>query len=313
MATNTTNYNLKKPAQDDFYNVDDFNDNADIIDTQLKTNADAIDTANTNIESANTAIETANTNIAAANTTIAAVKTTADAAFPASDFTGANVLTKLAADNSVLPVANGGTGAASTVPACDNLGVPKFRGNNTYSSFNSYAELPEGHYQVSYNGLKSDDPFTITGAKRVEVFVTSNGMNPPIKGYFVYGIDTGSVRGLMYVGFQAAGEDTVVWKEIINDSILAAQVQSLLTGGEISVIKSIQRGTISLSEVYSATATISSVDTSKSVISYLGNVIPQYVEQFARVELTNSTTITAYRSINSASNTVVGFEVVEYY
>lgn len=36
MATNTPNYNLKKPAPSDFYNIADFNGNADIIDAQLK-------------------------------------------------------------------------------------------------------------------------------------------------------------------------------------------------------------------------------------------------------------------------------------
>lgn len=38
--TYTTNYNLEKPGQDDFYNVDDFNRNADKIDTELKVAAD---------------------------------------------------------------------------------------------------------------------------------------------------------------------------------------------------------------------------------------------------------------------------------
>lgn len=36
MALYTPNYNLKKPAQSDFYNVDDFNGNADILDVKLK-------------------------------------------------------------------------------------------------------------------------------------------------------------------------------------------------------------------------------------------------------------------------------------
>lgn len=36
MATYTTNYNLKKPADSDFINVADFNDNFDTIDTELK-------------------------------------------------------------------------------------------------------------------------------------------------------------------------------------------------------------------------------------------------------------------------------------
>lgn len=36
MAEYTTNYSLKKPAQEDFYNVEDFNGNADIVDGALK-------------------------------------------------------------------------------------------------------------------------------------------------------------------------------------------------------------------------------------------------------------------------------------
>ncbi len=42
MSSKTMNYNLTKPAQSDFYNVDDFNDNADIIDTELKKNSDIL-------------------------------------------------------------------------------------------------------------------------------------------------------------------------------------------------------------------------------------------------------------------------------
>lgn len=37
MATYTTNYNLKKPAPEDFYDIADFNGNADIIDAVMKT------------------------------------------------------------------------------------------------------------------------------------------------------------------------------------------------------------------------------------------------------------------------------------
>lgn len=38
MATKTTNYNLTKPAQTDYYNVDVFNTNMDVIDKELKSN-----------------------------------------------------------------------------------------------------------------------------------------------------------------------------------------------------------------------------------------------------------------------------------
>lgn len=43
MAEYTQNYNLKKPAEEDFYNVKDFNDNADIVDEELKAVNDKVD------------------------------------------------------------------------------------------------------------------------------------------------------------------------------------------------------------------------------------------------------------------------------
>lgn len=43
MSTNTTNYGLTKPAQSDFYNVDDFNGNFDIIDEEIKKREMSID------------------------------------------------------------------------------------------------------------------------------------------------------------------------------------------------------------------------------------------------------------------------------
>ena len=42
MAEFTPNYELKKPDADDFYDVKDFNDNADIIDQALKSQDDAL-------------------------------------------------------------------------------------------------------------------------------------------------------------------------------------------------------------------------------------------------------------------------------
>ena len=41
MAEYTTNYDLVKPAQEDFYNVDDQNRNTDKIDAALKAHDDA--------------------------------------------------------------------------------------------------------------------------------------------------------------------------------------------------------------------------------------------------------------------------------
>ncbi len=39
----TKNYNLKKPAPEEVYNIGDFNSNADVIDRELKNLAKAID------------------------------------------------------------------------------------------------------------------------------------------------------------------------------------------------------------------------------------------------------------------------------
>ena len=102
MSTNTNNYKLIKPAQEDFYNVDDFNNNADIIDSQLK-----------------------------------AISDKAAAALPATSYTAEDILNKLKtvdgansgldADlfkgESFIPVANGGTGANTAEDALKNLGI----------------------------------------------------------------------------------------------------------------------------------------------------------------------------------------------
>lgn len=45
MPTYTTNYNLKKPTPEDYYNIADFNGNMDTIDSQLKAVSDKADSA----------------------------------------------------------------------------------------------------------------------------------------------------------------------------------------------------------------------------------------------------------------------------
>ena len=88
-------------------------------------------------------------------------------------------------------------------------------------------------------------------------------------------------------------------------------------------VKSVQRGTITVNiagsaTTYSNTATITAVDTSKSVLTLLGAAYPastNYGPATARVELTNSTTVTAYAGHNSGGvgNYIIGYQVVEFY
>ena len=72
MATNTTNYKLKKPATTDYVTIGDINDNMDKIDAQMKANADLIETKQDKLE--------AGPNITIINNTISAKDTTYDVA-----------------------------------------------------------------------------------------------------------------------------------------------------------------------------------------------------------------------------------------
>lgn len=84
--------------------------------------------------------------------------------------------------------------------------------------------------------------------------------------------------------------------------------------GASSPISSIQRGIVTIANAASATTTITAVDLTRSVIRFIGcnnGGINQY-DMIARLELTNSTTVTGYRFDTSANGTVVGFEVIEY-
>jgi len=82
-----------------------------------------------------------------------------------------------------------------------------------------------------------------------------------------------------------------------------------------SVIKSIQYGTVTLPADTSltATATISSVDTSKAALIFLGHSsgITGGHEQ-ARIILTNATTVTATRVAGNSNQVIVSFCVVEF-
>ena len=89
--------------------------------------------------------------------------------------------------------------------------------------------------------------------------------------------------------------------------------QSTLLGAGI---KSIQRGTISMTSggSTSGTATITSVGTTKTELRMLGasNDAVADTTAISRVVLTNSTTITATRSSTSGT-TVVSWELTEFY
>ena len=51
MATNTTNYNLVKPSENEYYDINISNSNLDIIDTEIKKINDKLDSVSTDAKS----------------------------------------------------------------------------------------------------------------------------------------------------------------------------------------------------------------------------------------------------------------------
>lgn len=80
-------------------------------------------------------------------------------------------------------------------------------------------------------------------------------------------------------------------------------------------VKSIQRGIIALGGIATATATISSVNTAKSELRYLGvkSNGGTAASVCANLTLTNSTTITANTNTASAGVLDVSWELTEFY
>jgi hypothetical protein len=137
-------------------------------------------------------------------------------------------------------------------------------------------------------------------------------------------------QGKQWVGvysISSNGNTWTDWKEVIIGN-LATLVRSLLTGGEISMIKSIQRGVVEISgtNAYN-TAIINTVNPSKSFVSALGNTNshgssyssdsnsstrPSLHE--VMLQLTDATTVTASRMGGKEGHDLrVSYEVVEFY
>lgn len=81
-------------------------------------------------------------------------------------------------------------------------------------------------------------------------------------------------------------------------------------------IKSIQRGTIALGATdTSKAATITAVNTGKSVLQHLGSTTNNDVNNsdFVAIELTSSTAITASRNASLASSASVNWQLIEWF
>lgn len=121
-----------------------------------------------------------------------------------------------------------------------------------------------------------------------------------------------------------SGGSYVIGDQVVSPAVLLPYVRRTNGGGVTDpsadatnwqpfaqTIKLIQRGVISVpSGSTTATATITAVDTSKSILSNLGRHID--ISRGGSLTLTNSTTITATCTTGS-SNTTISYQLVEYY
>lgn len=135
---------------------------------------------------------------------------------------------------------------------------------------------------------------------------------------------------IAYGGIKNAAADdykrTMFWDTLTNTTTVtftraAASASSRTYYGTViefktGVLKTVNRGSIVVSAVTSATATITAVTTAKTASFYLGQLSTNGSDgnedrEWARIDLTNTTTVTATKQ--TASNSVtVGYEVIEF-
>lgn len=94
-------------------------------------------------------------------------------------------------------------------------------------------------------------------------------------------------------------------------------IEAFLNGLNVSTVKSNQFGTITISPgSATGTATITSVDVTKTLLNWLGESDDQATlnpsKALARITLTNATTVTATRNTTTTDTVIIGFQVMEF-
>lgn len=165
MADYTENYNLKKPDDTNFYNIQDFNGNADIIDAALN---DKLEKDFSNISSGAIPITNGGTGATTAANALSNLGVTT-ALNDKADKDLSNV-------TGTLPITNGGTGATTAADALSNLGITTALDNKLNKDFSNASG---GVIPITSGGTGNSAGYIRTGRKEN----TSIGSYATCEGY----------------------------------------------------------------------------------------------------------------------------------
>jgi len=139
--------------------------------------------------------------------------------------------------------------------------------------------------------------------------------------FFGYGSVTGGVRTTSNTAFLSL---TGVRVDLTNSTTVTATRGA--TGADLTIIctvveynativSSVQQGTVAISTGTSATDTITSVDTTRSIALYNGTEFDTGSasgDGLAEISLTNATTVTASRGVSSSNTATAAYVVIEF-